>query len=229
MNSQSVSPFSGSPRTIETTDKAGFPQFRVVSHELTPFGAKAADMTAQGIGLIAGGWSIIELLKPAHPVPADFIAVPIIYAVSRLGTRVILREEFEVKTVFNLSIDRIKVRKGLRTRSFDRNIEHRFLLVPHDYAREEQARNELAVRQAQSRGTAIRKPVYYGESAHIALEYGGQIFILCTVYGLARAEAILRRLRYCLECLDKAAKIGGKGKQDRSADWPPAPGGLGDV
>jgi hypothetical protein len=226
MLSQPVSPLSGSPRTTQTEDNAGFPRFRVVASELTPLRAKVADRAAWLAGTGVAAALIIPLLKYPNPAWKDgFAAIPA-YLLTKCATRIVIGEELKATTLFDLTVSQIKVRRGLRAQTFDRGIEHRFLHVPHDFVNEERARNDYAERLAQSKGRVIRKPVYYGNSIYIALEYGGQIFKLCEVFDLLKAEAILRRLRYCLECLDKAAKIGGASDEDHNAEWPPSPGGL---
>lgn len=226
MLSKFVSPLSGNPRTTQTEDKAGFPCFRIVASELTPLRAKLADNTAKVAGIGAAATAIIPLLKHSDPAWREGLAAIPVYILTKLAIRFALGEELKATTCFDLTVSQIKVRRGLRTQTFDRAIEHRFLLVPHDFTAEERARNEYVERSAQSKGRVIRMPYYYANSAYIALEYGGQIFKLCEVFGLLKAEAILRRLRYCLECLDKAAKIGGASDDNNTIEWPKAPGGL---
>jgi len=67
--------------------------------------------------------------------------------------------------------------------------------------------------------------VYFGQSAHVVLFYAGHRQDLLSVWGITIASAIVERLQYCDDCLNKALSMGGSA-QTPADDWPEGTGGI---
>lgn len=227
MRSPMKSPLEGRPCTQALADDGGRLAFRVMPRELTPFGARLAEGISSllGLGLLAG--SVMTLLDWRHP---DLPGMALALGVSVLGYQLLRRVTLEacrVTTVIELGMEAVRVRRRLGWQSYDRGLEHRFLLLPHDETELERRRNELATREAAAHGQVVQKPIYYGDSFHVVLVYAGHRIDLLTVYGRQPAAAIVARLQYCDRRLDEEAKRGSGGANPHAeADWQQSPGGL---
>ncbi|MNG13571.1 hypothetical protein D3C84_972590 [compost metagenome] len=111
--------------------------------------------------------------------------------------------------------------------SYDRQIDHRFVLLPHDASEHERRRNDLATREAAASGKVVQKPIYYGDSFHVVFVYAGHRIDFLTVFGRKQAAAIVARLQHCDQLLDAEAKrLGGRNIPPVNDDWHSSPGGL---
>lgn len=230
MNSPMKSPLTGRPRTRKSTDEAGRLSLKVTPRELTPFRAKLAEGISAVLGLGLAAANFMPLLVGRHP---DLPSMAIAFGATVLGfhlLRCVTREVCRVTTEIELGVDEIKVRRMLGWQSYDRRIEHRFVLLPHDAGEHERRRNDLATREAAANGQVVQKPIYYGDSFHVVFVYAGHRIDFLTVYGRKQTEAIVARLQHCDQLLDAEAKrLGGGNNPHIVGEWPHAPGGLPDV
>lgn len=230
MNSPMKSPLTGRPSTRQTTDDAGLLSFKVTPRELTPIRAKLANRISAVIGLGLAAVNFIPLLQERHLYLQDLVAA---IGVSVLGyylLRGVTLEACRVTTRIELRMDQVRVRRLSGWESYDRRIEHRFVLLPHDDAEHEQRCHDLATRQAAANGQIVQPPIYYGDSFHVVLVYAGHRIDLLTVYGRPQAAAIVARLQHCDQLLDaEAIRVGAGANPHIDGEWHHTPGGLNDV
>lgn len=227
MRSPMKSPLEGRPATFALTDEDCRLMFRVMPHELTPFRAKLADAISSlcGLGLCAA--SLVAMPDWRHPDLSVLAIVIGSAAVASWALHLVARRSFRATTRIELNLDSIRVRRVLGWERFDRRLEHCFALLPHDHTERERRSNELDTREAAARGQVVQMPVYYGDSFHVVLVYGGHRVDLLTVYGRQQAAAVVARLQYCDRLLDQEAKRLGAGSNPHvDADWHHSPGGL---
>lgn len=122
------------------------------------------------------------------------MAYPLLMRLVRIAFRKRLRIE--------LTRDSVRVRKFLRWRTYNRQIAHRFCLVPHRLTQKEQLRHQQAIQQAARRGQTVSRRSYYAESFHLIFEYLGHAHEITAIYGQERAMAVLARLKACDEKLN---------------------------
>ncbi|MGX1018154.1 hypothetical protein AB7M33_000830 [Pseudomonas sp. Y3 TE3536] len=227
MRSPMKSPLEGRPSTLQSTDEDGRLMFRVIPRELTPFRAKLADgiSSALGLGLLAA--SVVSLPDWRHPDLSVLVTAFASACIGGWALHLVARRSFRATTRIELNLDSIRVRRVLGWERFDRRLEHRFALLPHDHTERERRSNELDTHEAAARGQVVQMPVYYGESFHVVLVYGGHRVDLLTVFGRQQAAAVVARLQYCDRLLEQEAKRLGAGDNPHvDADWHHSPGGL---
>lgn len=227
MNSPMKSPLEGRPSTFALTGEDGRLMFRVMPHELTPLRAKLADAISSLCGLGLFAVSMVTLPDWRHP-DLSVLAVAIGgAAVASWVLHFVARQAFRVTTRIEMNLNSIRVRQVLGWKTYNRRLTHRFYMLPHDRAELERRNNEFDTREAAARGQVVQKPVYYGDSFHVLLEYAGHRVDLLTVYGRQTAAAVLARLQYCDRLLDQEAKHVGAGDNLHvDGDWHQSPGGL---
>ncbi|UTH37257.1 hypothetical protein NLY39_03590 [Pseudomonas sp. KHPS1] len=220
-------PMAGNPPTEQATDQTGRLIFRVTPRELTPDSAECADVLGSLLWLalvvacffVTSSWN-----DPEFPRGTAVIGT---VALGYLTVR--WREVCHTKTEIELCMDVIRVKRLFVWQSFDRSLDHCFLLLQHDDTEKERRQHDLAVRKASAEGRVVQKTVYYGDSYHVVLLYAGHRVDLLTVYGKQQAEAVVARLQYCDRLLDQEARRGNGGESHRArGDWHSAPGGLDD-
>ncbi|MFZ6047403.1 hypothetical protein ACFW0H_14955 [Pseudomonas sp. CR3202] len=227
MRSPMKSPQEGRPSTFALTDEAGRLMFRVMPHELTPFRAKLADGISSlcGLGLLAA--SMVTLPDWRQP---ELSVLAVAFGGAAFGSwalHFVARKAFRATTRIELSLDSIRVKCVWGWKCFDRRLDHRFVLLPHDRAELERRSNELDTREASARGQIVQMPIYYGDSFHVVLVYDGQRVDLLSVYGRQQAAAVVARLQYCDRQLAQEAKHVGAGDNPHvNGDWHQSPGGL---
>ncbi|MCY1435316.1 hypothetical protein D9M71_514060 [compost metagenome] len=190
-------------------------------HELTPFTAKLADGISSVLGFGLLMVSMATLPDWRHPeLPVLVVAIGGAL-VSGWALHFVARKTFRITYQIELDLESIGVRRLRGWESFDRRLAHRFLLLPHDRAERERRRNDLATREAAANGQVVQKPIYYGDSFHVVLEYAGHRIDVLSVYGRKQAESILARLQYCDQLLDEEAKrVGSRSTNPHaSAEW----------
>lgn len=226
MTKKIVSPFEGDPPTEEFTDKGGDTAFRVTPQVLTPLRVKLAEFLASTsvLGLMGGGFYAMTERPDASAwlwlavLIGPAIAFPLLNGFWRLF--------FYTGTEMVLTTDQFKFRSWSGWKSFDRKLEHRFVLVLHDKTQKEKDANELAVRQGQARGQVIAPKRYYTDSYHVSFEYLGQRNDVLTVYGHKETVMIIARLKACDERLNKISGMGDGIALDPEDQWTDQPGGI---
>lgn len=136
--------------------------------------------------------------------------------------RVLLRKETEI--IITPEEFRFRSWKGWRT--YDRQLPHKFALIPHDKARAEKEAHDLETRREQARGQFVSKTRYYGESYHLSFEYLGQRNDVLTIHGRKEALAVLARLKACDEVMDAEARMGDGIALDPEDQWSDQPGEI---
>ena len=230
MNSPMKSPLTGRPHTRQTTDESGLLSFKVSPRELTPNQAQLANGISTLIGLVLAFANFIPLLHERRLLSPDLVTAIGVTVFGYYLLRWVTLKACRVTTRIELRVDEVKVRRLAGWESYDRHVEHRFVLLPHDEAEHEQRCNDLATRKAAANGQVVQLPIYYGDSFHVVLMYAGHRIDLLTVYGRQQAAAIVARLQHCDQLLDAEAKRVGAGKNPHiNGEWPHTTGGLDDV
>lgn len=229
MSSDTQNPLSGHPPTAKTNDQAGRLLFRVTPCELTPFRAELANDMPAVFGAMLVVACITILICWSDPELWHVVMFMSYIALGSMYLCWAFQKFCRITTEIELGVDSIRVKRWTGWHSYDRGVEHRFLLLPHDRAEDERRRNDLAVREAAAKGEAVQPPVYYGESFHVVLVYAGHRIDFLTVFGMREAAAVVARLQYCDRLLNQEAKRGNGGGNARAGDdWHNAPGGLDD-
>ena len=157
INTQIVSPFDGKPETRQLTSQDGRVIFEIIAKELTPLRAKFANALAWIIALAAAGFGFFTVFQMVDPHGFHIIAFgcgPLIaIPLFEWGIGKLLRKE----TAMVLTGDEFAFQDSKNWKRFNRQIDHRFSLLPHDKTRDEAEDNEFAVRKAQANGKVIRK------------------------------------------------------------------------
>lgn len=220
-----VSPFAGEPHTENLLGVKGF---RVRPCELSPEGIKKADSIGAIFSLFAWVIGIFLLcgIKPANPLIwlGSIIVLSLSYPVF---IKMALAGQYR-KGIFEFTADTFRVWTGRQWLAYDRTLKHRFVMMPHDRAREEEEERELQRANAQKQGRAVNPKRYYSDSYHIILQYMGQRHDLMTVYDKKRASAVLARLKVCDEVMDNALKMGEGEAMAPHDQWDNQPGDLPD-
>jgi hypothetical protein len=220
-------PLEGYPQTIEAKGTDGLPSFRIRLRTLSPERAKRAHDAADG------AWFFFMLLVAAAlyvgrahvGLTVCIGAVVLVMVAAHLLPGIadnVLCEHTEIV----MSPKAIAVRRGRSQVHYNRLLKHRFALKEHDLTAWEQRAIEYRIRDASLKSNkAINPTVYYGQSAHVVLVYAGHRQDLLSVWGITIASAIVERLQYCDDCLNKALSMGGSA-QTPDDEWPDGPGGI---
>lgn len=223
---QYKSPFEGEPRTEQTFDEAGHMSFTVTTRTLSPLRARIAD------GLTAALIAYVVLIGIAVGIrEQDPWAWLFLCGIPLIFCRVIRRwvaHEFRQKAVMSFTDNSFSVKRGLRgkTESFDRRHAHRFALIQHDRAREEQLRHEYERQEDQLKRRTVWRAPYYQDSYVVSFEYLGQRNDLIEVYGRPQALAILARLKACDEVMESQARKGNGVPLHPRDEWGDQPGDI---
>jgi len=221
-----VSPFDGEPKTETFTDQHGNPAFRIKAETITPEGVKRAEFWA-GLSVLAlWGFGFYVLIQnPDAPSPAWFallVGPPFAYRFfEKFWTFSYIQQ-----TWIEMTIDQFRVKRFPGWQVFDRTVEHKFELYPHDKKRAEKDANEFAIRRAQARGQVIAPKRYYGDSFHVVFKYLSQRNDIVTVYGRNEAAEILSRLIDCDKRLNKLSAMGDEAAFNPDEQWNKGPGEI---
>lgn len=220
------SPFDGAPDTAVYADSDGKRAFIVDAKYLTPLRYQATIVFSNFAGLaimILGSWGVLATPQISNgivliPLLLPWVTWPLIF----LAFRSLLNK----CTTVELDESQVIIKGKGGDISYDRRLEHKFALLPHDKARIEQIKHDLAVRREASRGRAIAKLPIYGNSYHLSFDYLGQRNDLMTIYGQEEAMCILTRLIACDEVLNAQSGLGEGFSTGPEDDWKASPGDL---
>lgn len=222
-------PLSGWPYTRERRDAHGQPEFMVAFAVMTPLRMKVAHRLGEWAGLvIAIATGAVFAIYPVQGVVEVALAIGMSLAALFI-TIVLLMLALRRGGEIVMTTGAISVRRWYGWQRFARDLEHSFALAPHDRTAEEQRANDLAIRQAAAQGKVIQPAVYYGQSYHVVLVYGGHRIDLASIYGPNDASAVVARLKYCDRCLNDAVRMSGGISKRPEDDWIETPGGLHDA
>jgi hypothetical protein len=226
MSTDFRNPLEGYPQTTETIGPDGLPTFRISLKTLSPERARWAHSAADTMCLwfILLGAYALWISRAQVGVADVVVALLVVVAAERLLPRFVenmLRESGEIE----MSAQAVAVRRGRGWDRYNRLLEHRFALKEHDFTDWERRQLDYVIRDAGTEGKAVNPTVYFGESANVVLVYAGHRQDLATVWGRAEAAAIVERLQYCDDCLNKALSMGGAA-QTPADEWSDGPGGI---
>ena len=122
--------------------------------------------------------------------------------------------------------EKFLVRRLVGWKTYDRQLPHKFLLLPHDHAQREREKHDLEVRKAQARGKIVAPRRYYQESFHVCLNYAGHRVDILTVFDRKDAAAVLARLQACDETVDVQVRNGNGGAFRPEDQWGIHPGEI---
>lgn len=223
---QYKSPFEGLPLTEEFTTANGGQAYKITIKALTPRRARIADILAKGLSVYL---VIVGLGLLAHDGEISGLLLYGGIGVLMHGTfRKWFKEWLEKTTIFEIAPESLMVQDGPRgdVRIFDRMHTHRFALVQHDRAVDEQREHEYAQRQDQLGRRAVWRKPYYQDSCFVSFEYLGQRNDLLEVYGRKEALAILARLKACDEIVEAQARKGKGIALTPEQEWGDQPGDI---
>lgn len=229
---KTISPLKGRPFTRTKTARDGSPIIVVRPQELTPLRAKVADFLggASALGLLYAAFEHLQALQQALLTTQDVtmgvaIGGPLLmFPILKTIYRWFMCKETRV--IFTPTEFRVRRYMGFGWRKYDRQIGHKFALIPHDKTQTEQDQHEYARRKAQQSGQVIKKTRYYGESFHLIFEYLGQRHDVMTIYGQKQALRVLSRMKICDEMMDMALGKGDGGALTPQEQWSDQPGGI---
>lgn len=226
MTANTISPFSGKPRTRRITGRDGKPEFRIAAAALTPLRAKVADIlggaTAAGVFIAA----VLGVADMPDPSGVTWLAALVGPWVAQPLFKASWCAALKKQVPMAMSIDSVTVGSFPLAKRFDRSLPHKFALVAHDRIPEEREKHEYEMRKAQLAGKAIRQTRYYAESWHLSYEQLGQRFDLMTIYGRKDARQIRDRLKACDEVLDAEARKSGGTALRPEEQWGEQPGDI---
>lgn len=226
MSASFKNPLEGYPHTVETKGPDGLPSFRISLQSLTPQRARLAHGAADTASLCFLALSVYALwVTTAQVGIAQCMAALLLVVVARRLLPRLAEIAFRQSGEIVMSANAVAVRRGRTWHRYNRLLDHRFALKEHDLTSWERREIEYRVREASTSGQAVNPTVYFGESVHVVLVYSGHRQDIVTVWGIAHASAIVERLQYCDDCLNKALSMGGAA-QTPGDDWPDGPGGI---
>lgn len=221
-----IQPFAGVPQTKLYRNKDGDPKFEVTIKELTPKGAKFADVfssltTWTGLGLTLK--QATELPDPNWAVWAGAIAIPFVF---KPLVKMMAKEQFKKTTKVSFTETAFTMPGFLKNTEFNRNLEHSFLLIPHDKKEIEQEKHELEKIRARQRGKLLRPTKYYGDSYHLVYAHLGERFDITDIYGEKEAKRALDRLVTIDSVIDAITNAGPGTPMNPTDEWNPQAGNL---
>jgi hypothetical protein len=220
------SPFAGFPAAWLTYDSRGNPVFDVEPRILTPLRYVAlcyASDLAIFAGIGYGLWSAFSAENPDVWMFAAAIIIPIALEKPIFKTLgAFLRKRVRIR----LTLDRFSIKRWFGWKHFDRQLPHRFAVLPHDWTQAEQDMEELRQQEMQLKRKPTLRYRLYGESFHLSFDYLGQRNDLMTVYGQKDAVAVATRLKACDDVLDALLKRGHGTPLDPGKEWSDQPGAI---
>jgi hypothetical protein len=226
MNQKVRSPFAGKPATWQVTDRNGLPAFHVEPRVLTPFRAMAVS-SLSNLGTLAGiGYGLLTAAGADNPDGGMLVAAIAVPVAGGLMLRQMLDSLLRKRVRIMLTLERFSVRTLFGWKHYDRELPHRFALVPHDSTQAERDEEEFRMQQAQITRKPIRKQRWYADSFHVSFDYLGQRNDIMTVYGQKEAVAIATRLKACDDVLDALARRGQGTPLTPTDEWGDQPGAI---
>jgi hypothetical protein len=120
----------------------------------------------------------------------------------------------------------IELEMGAKSRSFERDHSHRFVLLEHDRTRSENDELDYLRQRASKDGQPRRITRYFSNAYIVAFEYLGQRFDIAEVMGRKEAMAILARLNLCDEMMKSVVSTRPGVVLKPEDEWDELPGGL---
>lgn len=199
------SPIKGWPETTPIGNDAGGPGFEVNAKVMTP-GAVRGALQLCGLLSLAGivfvFWALGQKIVPHDDTAVYFLGTVAVFLTAICVTRnVWARALLGPRVRMQFLPNQIRIKKGSKFRSYDRNLPHEFTLTYHDKFQEE-ADREFEEMQARKWKGKLKK--LYRNSFHVTLRYAGQRVDIADVFGRDKAEALLVRLQLLDQLMDAA-------------------------
>lgn len=227
-NEQMVNPFEGEPHTEDWTfsDK---PHFKICLEEYTGLAVKASIhwITPLILLVFALGSPFLFYALFGNPgcVYAILISFPLVIIFYEVNKGHVYRF-LSTNTEVMITTTAFKVKVKEQWQVYNRELNHRFVLLPHDKTQEEKIDHSLRQENARKNGQIISPTKIYSDTYHIVYEYMGQRFDIAEVFSRKRALAVIARLKACDEVMNNIAKL-GNGEARKPADqWGSQPGDL---
>lgn len=220
------SPFAGFPAAWQSSDRKGNPVFHIEPRILTPFRVGVLRFTSD-LTIFAGiGYGLSAAFTAEDSNIWMYAAAVIIpMALERVIYKTL--EWFIRKRVsIRMTLDRFSVKRWYGWRHFDRQLPHRFAVLPHDWTQAEQDLEELHQQEMQLKKQPTLRYRLYGESFHLSFDYLGQRNDLMTVYGQKDVVAVAMRLKACDDVLDALMQRGHGTPLDPGKEWSQQPGAI---
>ena len=220
------SPFAGKPATRQVMGRNGQPAFYISPRVLTPARAYTAALLAK-LGMVAGlGYGLIGVASVQNPDSNMLTAALVGPVVGGFVLHRALCSLFRRRVRLMMTTEKFSVKKLFGWKHYDRQLPHRFALVPHDWTRAEQDEGEFQAAKAQLKKQVLRKQRWFANSFHVSFDYLGQRNDLMTVYGQKEAVAIATRLKACDDVLDAFARRGHGTPLSPEEEWGDQPGEI---
>lgn len=220
------SPFAGFPAAWLSYDRSGNPVFHVEPRILTPLRAVALGRSSEFAILAAMGyavWSFFTADKPDLWALAAGVILPL--ALGRVVYKT-LEPFFRKRVRIRMTLDRFSIMRWFGWRHFDRQLPHRFVILPHDWTQYERDDEEYRHQIAQLQRQPQERFRLYVDSFHISFDYLGQRNDLMTIYGQKEAIAVATRLKACDDVLDALMQRGHGVALDPGKEWSHQPGEI---
>lgn len=225
MESNLKSPFDGEPKTIQETDENGGAVLYVAAKALTADAAQAVEVLV--LLSMVYLWGLGAHMLWHEPFDAVNIAV---FAIAPFLFRSLLRwlwrNPLKRTTTVCFTDKTFSVRRGDRWEIFDRQLSHRFVLLPHDRTQEERDQHEFEKQKASIARTAFMPVRYYGNAFIVCFEYLGQRNDILEVFGPKEAQMILTRFNACDSVMDAQLKKGKSTSFEPADEWAEQPGDI---
>jgi hypothetical protein len=226
MQQKVLSPFAGKPATWQVVDHNGAPAFRVEPRVLTPVRASAVGLLTKLGGLAAVLYGLVSVASAAKPTFGMLAGAMVAAAFGTVALNRALDSLFRKRVRLMLTADRFSVRTLFGWKHYDRELPHRFALVPHDWTQAEREQQEYEMQQAQLHRKPVRKQRLYGNSFHVSFDYLGQRNDFMTVHGEKEAVAVVSRLKACDDVLDALSRRGQGTPLSPEGEWGDQPGAV---
>lgn len=226
MSIKGRSPFAGKPATRQTTDRNGNIAFAVEPRFLTPQRAVLAGFLSKLAGLGLLGVNASAVLDTNDVTPETLVVALVLTGIEYVVLSKLIHWLFRKRMRLMLTVGQFSVRRIFGWKHYDRELPHRFALLPHDATQAERDDEEYRAQEAQLQRKVVRKQRLYANSFHVVFEYLGQRNDVMTVFGQKEAVAIAARLQACDNVLDAFARQGHGTPLAPAQEWPTQPGAI---
>ena len=155
-------PLKGKPYTKETRDAAGKLQYEILPNTLTPLRAKVADKLASLVTVLMALLYVFSSICCWRGYEELFWQVVVFLLFYFFGQDAV-RDLFYKKSRITLNAEEIVVGFWVFKKHYRRNLEHRFSLLTHDRARDEQRQASIKA-QKLSKSGKIETPIHISRS-----------------------------------------------------------------
>lgn len=203
MNEDTVSPFAGNPKTIESTCPDGFPVITVYLRAQTPSQAKLIGTIRKPLALLAAsvaGYYVNIPLGGPLDYEQTFFAAACVWTPTYFLPKFLLFK----RRIVRLTKDRISIKGGGKWVHYDREREHGFLLMEHP-------KGGFSVDESDRK--------YYQPSRRLVFAYYDQLYYVLDIHKSDVAEACVRRIQRGLDHIDGMLRKGSGKPVNPTDEW----------